>query len=194
MTSRPLPEIVGDFVKQYRRRHKITKDELALNGMRYGMTWGRTSIDNIEAGRSAITLPILFALCGALSGGGRGSVTIADMISDDDEVLMAGDFAVRGDRLKGFLAGEAIPVRTGDRMAWLDSLASHATTYTLAERRAASALGIDVADLVGLSIDLWGDRLDRVVTHAVGQDANAQKRGHETRRLLDQLRDRIGKS
>lgn len=191
MTARPLPEIVGDFVKQHRRRHKLTKDELALNGMRYGMTWGRTSIDNIEAGKSAVTLPILLALCGALSGGGRGLVTIADIIADDDEILMAGDFMVRGASLKGFLSGEPIPARIGERGVWLDSLARHAATYTLAERRAAATLGIDVADLVALSIDLWGDRLDRVVTHTVGHDANAQKRGHETRRLVNQLRTKL---
>jgi hypothetical protein len=68
------------------------------------------------------------------------------------------------------------------------SLAGHAASYSLAEKRAAVALGLDTADLVALSLNLWGDRLDAVVTQSVGRDATPQKRGHETRRRVEELR------
>lgn len=196
---RPIGAVVGDYVRDFRRRHRISKDELATQGAIYGMNWGRTSIDNIERAKSALTIPTLFALCNALSDlaprESREHATISAIFGDDEQVVLSGEFAVSGATLKGFLQDdEKYPLLVGDTLRDAIRDLIKPANFTLAERRAARTLGITPDELRAAAVEIWdGYLLDHVVTQTVGPDASPQTRGHATRRLIADLRQHIEK-
>jgi transcriptional regulator with XRE-family HTH domain len=64
-------EAVGTFLRFYRREHGITLESVAQLGREFGATWSLSSVQSIEAGRAAPTLPTLLTLAlvlGRLSG------------------------------------------------------------------------------------------------------------------------------
>ncbi|QDW28593.1 helix-turn-helix domain-containing protein [Arthrobacter sp. KBS0702] len=64
-------EAVGTFLRRYRRQHGITLESVAQLGREFGATWSLSSVQAIEAGRAAPTLPTLLTLAlvlGRLSG------------------------------------------------------------------------------------------------------------------------------
>lgn len=194
---RPLGTIVGTYVRDFRRRHKISKEQLAARGAIYGMNWGRTSIDNIEGAKSAMTIPILFALCNALSDltprTAREYATISAIFADDANVILSGEFAVSGASLKGFLQGdERFPLMVDNTLRDAIRDLIKPATYTLAERRASKSLGVTPSELRRAATEIWdGYLLDHVVTQSVGPDASPQQRGHETRRRTAELREHM---
>lgn len=64
-------EAVGTFLRLYRREHGLTLESVAQLGREFGATWSLSSVQAIEAGRAAPTLPTLLTLAlvlGRLSG------------------------------------------------------------------------------------------------------------------------------
>ncbi|MDQ1217978.1 hypothetical protein [Microbacterium arborescens] len=186
---------VGAFVRDYRARYHIARDLLAQSGSALGMTWGITSIENIEAGKFAPTLPTLFALCSALSAASwrtdeRDRLTLPDLFEHVDRVTIGADYSVTKDRLLSFL-GVDVPLAVGD---WSDEYfrmlesATKRRNPTLAEKRAAKKLGIEPEQLRDAAYDLWSESLEEVVTGSVMPNATPQARGHETRARIEELR------
>lgn len=63
---------------------------------------------------------------------------------------------------------------------------------TLAEERAAKKLGITAPMLQGLAQRLWGQSLEDESLERAGAESSPQKRGIETRRLLQEMREELG--
>ncbi len=71
MESETYADAVGRFLRDYRQRHGITLDAVAQLGREFGATWSLSSVQAIEGGRAAPTLPTLLTLAlvlGQLSG------------------------------------------------------------------------------------------------------------------------------
>lgn len=182
---------VGLRVAEIRKLNRITRDALARAGSLYGVTWGRTSIENIEAGRFAPTLPTLYVLCTAISQLiPHGRIGILDLLPENGSLEIADGYAIGVNRLRRFLGDPQALVSVGDGLD--EMLRAHTgppPRPTLAEERAAARLSIDVSELRDLAFDLWvGESLDDIVTHSLEPNASPQARGHETRRRIEELR------
>lgn len=71
MEATTYAEAVGTFLRTYRHEHGITLDAIAQAGREFGATWSLSSVQAIEGGRAAPTLPTLLTLAlvlGRLSG------------------------------------------------------------------------------------------------------------------------------
>ncbi|MEO7124170.1 MAG: hypothetical protein ABI400_13845 [Lacisediminihabitans sp.] len=71
MEAKTYAEAVGAFLRAYRLEHGITLDSIAQVGREFGSTWSLSSVQSIEGGRAAPTLPTLLTLAlvlGRLSG------------------------------------------------------------------------------------------------------------------------------
>lgn len=71
MKTTSYAEAVGEFLRGYRQKHGITLDSIAQLGREFGATWSLSSVQAIEGGRAAPTLPTLLTLglvLGRLSG------------------------------------------------------------------------------------------------------------------------------
>lgn len=190
---------IGHFVRKFRAENHVSRDALANGGSALGMTWGPTSIENIEAGRFAPTLPTLFALCAAMSAASWRTdwgerITLPDLFADVERVTIAEDFAVSKGRLLSFMGFDSpeVLLTVGDiaseYVRMLDAQVRRSTP-SLAERRAAKKLGIDPDVLRDTAWHLWSDTLEGIVSKSVGPDASPQARGHETRFRVAELRE-----
>lgn len=187
---------IGQFVRKFRAENHVSRDALANGGSALGMTWGPTSIENIEAGRFAPTLPTLFALCSAMSAASwrhewGDKITLPDLFADVERVTIAEDFVVSKGRLLSFFGDTEALLTIGDltneSIRMLDAELRRVTP-TLAERRAAKKIGIHPDELRDAAWHLWSDTLEGIVSKSVGADASAQARGHETRARVAELR------
>lgn len=71
MEAKTYADAVGAFVRAYRKQHGITLDSIAQLGRDFGATWSLSSVQAIEGGKAAPTLPTLLTLAlvlGRLSG------------------------------------------------------------------------------------------------------------------------------
>lgn len=71
METETYANAVGRFLRDYRQLHGITLDAVAQLGREFGATWSLSSVQAIEGGRAAPTLPTLLTLAlvlGRLSG------------------------------------------------------------------------------------------------------------------------------
>lgn len=198
--AEPAPTVaaaIGQYIRYYRKEYGVTIDALARVGSALGMTWGRTSIENIESGKFAPTISTLFALCAALNAqrwdDNTPRIRLPDLFSLVDTVSIADGYEVSTDRIRSFLgdpdAVEAVGDWYGDYVRILGSF--EPKKPTLAERRAAKRLDVSVEELQDLATYLWGESLDRVVSNSLEPGASAQARGHETRLRVAELRERM---
>lgn len=193
--GRSVAVLVGEFVARYRKTHRITRDNLARAGAAFGMTWGRTSIENIEAGRFAPTIATLYALQAALSSQvpGASPICLPDMLATDGLIQIADGYAITAPRLHAFLGDGEVVEMIGDwaEDAFRSLVAAPAPPPTLAEQRAAKKLGIGVDDLRDMAWFLWGEPLDQLIDQEVGRDATPQARGHANRAMVAELKERM---
>lgn len=192
---------IGRFVRSYRTKHNIRRDALARAGSALGMTWGTTSIENIEAGRFAPTLPTLFALCTALSSSAdprnsRQQIRLPDLFEGTERLTLTEGFEISTERFLHFIGSADAAPALGEFVDEWARLAAdrEPVAATLAERRAAKKLGVEVEALREAAYAVWGEPLERVVSASVGSEASAQARGHETRARVAQLREHLERS
>lgn len=71
METTTYADAVGAFLRGYRQTHRITLDSIAQVSREFGATWSLSSVQAIEGGKAAPTLPTLLTLAlvlGRLSG------------------------------------------------------------------------------------------------------------------------------
>ena len=71
MQTTTFAAAVGEFLRAYRQEHGIKLESIAQLGREFGATWSLSSVQSIESGRAAPTLPTLLTLAlvlGRLSG------------------------------------------------------------------------------------------------------------------------------
>lgn len=82
MTAMTYSRAVGLFVRKYRIEHQITLETIARHGRVLGARWSVSSIQAIESGRAAPTLPTLLTL-GLVLGDLTGRrLTLLDLLGD----------------------------------------------------------------------------------------------------------------
>jgi DNA-binding XRE family transcriptional regulator len=184
---------IGSIVRRIRNEHRISRDTLARAGSHFGVTWGRTTIENIEAGRFSPTIPTLYVLCQTLSSLAKRNVALLDLFPPEGLVEIGDDFAIPVQRLRRFLGDEEAVQFIGDGLdELLRTLNGPPPPPSLTEERAAKKLGVDVRTLQRLARDVFtGDSLEDVVRQSTPPDASPQARGHETRHYVQEIANHI---
>lgn len=190
---------MGVFVRAYRQEHGITLDAVAQLGHKFGAPWSLSSIQAIEAGRAAPTLPTLFTLAlvlGKLSG---TPIRLADLLGCGDTFNRPNLGGPSRPVLRSWVdrALSGAPVTTTDSdFAVVE--ASDADVHpnreraSLAEQRAAAKLGISPVELQQRAIKLWGHALESEAARRAGAYSSPQTRGRITRLLVHKLREHPG--
>jgi len=118
MSAITYSEAVGSFVRSYRQAHGITMESVALAGREYGATWSLSSVQAIEAGKAAPTLPALLMLAltlGKLSG---QPLRLADLMGAADNFarpyMLSEEQPVRRSWVEGVLAGDPVVLTEAD--------------------------------------------------------------------------------
>lgn len=190
----PLAVAIGRLVSEHRRRIGLTRERLAQAGNVYGVTWGRTSIENIEKGRFSPTIQTLYVLSRALSDQAtrRHRVELLDLLPTEGRIEIADGFSIPAVRLRSFLGGEEGGESVGDFLDEFErSLSGPIIPPSLSEKRAAKKLGVPVERLRDAAYELWSESLDAVVSQEAGPSASPQARGHATRVMVEELRSYI---
>lgn len=208
---------IGGATRLIREQHGLTLDDVARHVRnRYGLSWSRSRVGDIENGRGAATVEVLVTLCAALSDLTGETITPDRLVKAGRPVEIGPGYLLGPEVLPAFLRGEAPdlhPLSGGLQGAEPDARtvaelqaalgpnphgvsgedAKHAyEAATLADDRAAQKLGISKAALVGYALRLWGRLLSAESAERAGEGASPQKRGRVTRDLLDAIKGARG--
>lgn len=125
METRSIAQSVGAAARAFRREHRLTLESIALCGRRYGATWSVSSVQAIEEGRAAPTLPTLLTLAlvlGELSG---RPLALVDLLGPAEafEKPAVGDSGVPIPRtvVERALRGGPVEIADEDRAPVLDA-------------------------------------------------------------------------
>lgn len=118
MEATTYADAVGAFLRDYRQQHGITLDSIAQIGREFGATWSLSSVQAIEGGKAAPTLPTLLTLTlvlGRLSG---QPLRLADLLSSaealDRPYVDRPDQPVLRSWVERALSGERVELTNAD--------------------------------------------------------------------------------
>lgn len=105
-----VADLVGDRVGDVRRSADVTQERVAEEARRLGLTWVRTSVATLEAGRRLVSVEELALLPLILSRACGRTVTLAQLLPDDVDIALVGDSrcVVDGSELRSMLGGRPI--------------------------------------------------------------------------------------
>lgn len=202
MKQRSYAEEVAAFVRSYRKSHGLTLDAIALAGREFGASWSGSSIQAIEGGKSALTLPTLLHLALALGHLSGKPLRIIDLLGPavavDQQTASGGGQQVIRSWVERALCGETVELTAADyQHARRASAAVGArrdpgtAAASLAESRAARKLGLTSHELQQQAILLWGRSLEEEALDRAGLDRTQQARGRVTRILVAEIQRAI---
>lgn len=198
----------------------MTLDDVARQAREFGSGWGVSTVRNIEAAKSAMTLSTLLVLASSLNELTDGSLTLADLLGDAEAFsapAVSGSGVTR-EWVNASLRGEPVRLSFTDTSSklldsdyvldMLDAVAKEmpigwhvpepddapSRQPTLAEQRAADRLGMLRIGFAAWADRLWGHSLDEEA--AIRASSNSpQARGRATRALVEEVeqhyRDRM---
>lgn len=213
---------VGMNVREMRTQRKVTAEELARNMKGLGFSWSVSRVSDLERGDKSVSIPELIALAFSLSTAnspvklselfdGSEPILLSEKMSITTEHMMQ---IFEGEPLS--LGIKDWPLRYQQFMDTIEKSGPLVTASAkeldrfnaegvdanavegayasigLAELKAAKALGITMAELIGACLALWGRTLT-VERDSRAEGLRGQAKGHVTRQLLDELREHIGK-
>jgi hypothetical protein len=153
-----LEELIGRNVERLRTAAGARQEDVAAAAKAHGLTWGRSSVANLEAGRAA-TSAVEFMLLPSIMRAATGQPTaLADLLAPVDGKATTVDLtdviAVKASTLAlSLTAGAAgIPLRALQVVADADE----------ATQKAARKLGITPEQAAAVALKLWGRRLSDV--------------------------------
>jgi hypothetical protein len=187
--SRSLTSVLGVNLRRIRtERLGVTQDTLAAYARVSGLQWNAQKVANFEAGRWTPTFADVLALGIALErvrafvgmfperpAARTHEITLADLLTSNVPVTLK----------PGVMLTSAELANIGHGVFPLPASTTPAPP-TLAERRAAKALGIDCAQLDQVSEQLWGTTFAAERDRRAGK-GNQQKRGQISRELRAEL-------
>lgn len=211
--TQSLPQVVGRNARRIRGTH--TLENVATYARNLGANWSSGSVSTIELGRSKCTIETLAILSLALNaitqleGGNQESVTIADLLETDEEILITTDYALTSAQLLDWLGGkdpetaffsmEKLKQGLDGHRDFLKSLnlpPTNARFFTLHSRdmpetpgegRLAKKAGIDVEELRAWSFHLWEKSFENHRDEIAGAESTPQKKGRVSRELLQEI-------
>lgn len=221
-----INEAFGAFLREYRKSHSLTMEQIANATHAYGSGWDTSAIGSFERGKRATTLSNILIMLQSLSDitGEQlylESIMNSDAMSDDGDVQLSNSLIVSRDRLIAALSGNPVDIKPLPEVGtkeWRNYVCSTLTamedssavqekakeptvdwlvttrgrTPTISECRAAKKLDMLPEYVVAWCYGLFqGRSLDEEAIARAGDDANAQKRGRATRRILEDIRNAI---
>ncbi|MFJ4044207.1 helix-turn-helix domain-containing protein [Microbacterium sp. NPDC089987] len=118
MESTTYAEAVGRFLRAFRQDRGITMDTVAQAGREFGARWSLSSVQAIEGGKAAPTLPTLLTLAlvlGRLSG---ESIRLADLLGTaeflDRPYILSSDQPVKRSWVERVLSGAPVEILAED--------------------------------------------------------------------------------
>jgi hypothetical protein len=210
-----IQNAIGEYVHECRTTYNLTLDQIATESRRYGSNWNSGSIKKLEGGQVAATLENMLIIARTINSLTNGDISLADMFSDDDSVDL-GDRIVESDEIRRTLNGSSVlfevsansDVRSRATEVFMSSMPeimqqvstaiigslpdddwgrADAHEPSLAEHRAAKKLGITPVAVAALCLTRYGRFLDDEAARRAGDGASPQKRGRETRGIVEEL-------
>ncbi len=208
-------EIVGEYLRSYRSRNKLTLEDIAEQSQEFGTNWSAATIRSLEKGGSkADSVPVLTLLVFTLNAlerrqGRDGNIVIKDIIESQAVVDLTDSETVstalvtsawkkpvnpRG-QSETMLSGLEIVKRKA--MDMLNSNRAWAVKEygvpTMAEKRLAKRINEEPVEVLLACRELYGHSLDDEATKRAGIDANSQKRGRATRSISSEVEQYLKK-
>ena len=192
--------VVGERIRARRERRGWLQERLAQEMAAGGMAWQRGTVAAVEGGHRKVSALELVTVAGVF---GR---PLGDFFLDDG----GGGIPIRGEVWNPYDVivefGDAVPVRRPlgtivesirDGLGATEGITGgprlSGAAGVEADVKAARALGIEVAELQALAAQTWGRSLERerearVDVEGVSARTVQARRGHVTRRLVEELR------
>jgi transcriptional regulator with XRE-family HTH domain len=123
-----VAQVVGVNVRNRRQTAGISLDTLAAASP-LPMSTGR--IGNIESARSASTLETLYAMAAALSRATAESVTLADLLAGEGEVLLGDQFTIELSTLQAVVRGQPVPIFDAENDRKLGKVMNEASRWAI---------------------------------------------------------------
>lgn len=198
MESVSYKEAVAAYVRTFRKSRGLTLDDIAKTGRAFGASWSMSSIQAIECGRSALTLPTLIHLALALGHLSGTPLKLVDLLGPaaavDNPTAAPQGQPVPLSWVERALAGDTVEMTVADyqdarRASAAVGLCRDSGTpaASLAEKRAANKLALTVRELQERAIQCWGRSLEEEALNRAGQDRTPQARGRVTRILVSEI-------
>lgn len=192
--------MVGERIRVRREARGWLQEQLAHEMTGVGFSWQRSTVAAVERGHRRVAALELVAVAGVM---GRSLTRFLGPDEGEKGVMIRGEVWAPADVVVEL--GDTVPVHwtlagivgtiDGERPEWTQSGGPRRLPVAESEAdvKAARALGIEVAELRALAAQTWGRSLERerearVDVEGVSARTVQARRGHVTRRLLDELR------
>lgn len=116
-----MNEVFGAFLREYRKNHGLTMEQIANATHEYGSGWDTSAIGSFERGKRAATLSNILIILQSLSdltgeALGLSSITFSDALDADEEVQLNDELTIDMEQLRGALEGEPVNVKPATRL------------------------------------------------------------------------------
>jgi transcriptional regulator with XRE-family HTH domain len=206
MDSLKIKQRLGRNTRAIRQMYGLTLEDVAkVARASLGKSWTGNYLADIESGRGGSTVEHVVTVAMALSEAAGEPVTVQELISGPGLLEITPWIHVKPERLADILAGGDARLQPGDRsnsmegaarefariFGGVDGVEIDAASWTLADERARKKIGIDKDQFIKESIKLWGNLLSVETENRAGENANAQKKGIVTRKLINELQESL---
>ncbi|SRR6266568_291058 len=217
MPDRTYQDALRANIRRLRKEAGLSQDDLAAAARTQGLAWSQLTVSAIERGKRGVTIGELLLLQPMLN---RSLVAFLDPNMGDEEVLDVEGSPVRVGRWRSLVKGKPVSgaqsVEDAYRLMRIhvaplqqqqadlaraygiredDLWKAWAAALEQAERKAARRLQVSELELGLASVSLWGHGLteerDRILKASQGRGDQQRRLGHITRRLGEDLQERI---
>jgi transcriptional regulator with XRE-family HTH domain len=194
-----VAQVIGANARRLRRRAGVTLEQFAHAATLYGLPWTTGRVGDLEAGRVAPSVPMLYAVALTLQHVTEQPVTLADLFAGSGDVQLNDKLTVDVSALADAMTGQ--PVIEGAVQDVLRKLEPGLPQRKLARRlledcrdsdtRLLRSLGVTPLSGTAAMAKLWGRTFTAERDRRAGPDANAQRKGQISRQLKAELEKEI---
>lgn len=187
-----IRRIIGRNAREIRLAAGAHLEQVSRVAKRHGLSWSTGRVGDLESGRVEAKVETLLSLALTL-GEIRGEpVTLPDLLRCDGAVLVNGrEIADVTEVFRGKPVTESAGQREHDELDSGDPLQLAQASTSIADRRAAKSLGVDLDRLVAAAVELWGHNLSAERDRRADGETNVAARGNITRDLMAELRQHL---
>lgn len=111
-----MNEVFGAFLREYRKNHGLTMEQIANATHEYGSGWDTSAIGSFERGKRSATLSNILIILQSLSDLtgeelGLSSITFSDAMDVDEEVQLNDELSIDKEQLRNALEGGAVDIK-----------------------------------------------------------------------------------
>ncbi|MGC2380732.1 MAG: hypothetical protein WA622_27025 [Mycobacterium sp.] len=204
---RSLAEVAGAKARDLRLDAGKSLEDVAAAARAYGSRWSSGSVGDFEAGRTALTLPTLLVALAALGDVVGRPLDLTELLAGRENVAINPDLSISLSKLREMLSGKAAvtfsavkipvgaesglriwPMRLGldNKLHW-----RVLNEFRESDKRICKSLGVDPDAGAAAMALLWKKTFTAKRDEQAPPDAKAQRRGHISRQLKSELRDKL---